>query len=30
MTAQEYLAGIDKLFQTELKAGDVPPIPGRK
>jgi len=30
MTPEEYLAGMDKLFQTELKAGDVPPIPGRK
>jgi len=30
MTPEEYLAGMDKLFQTELKAGDVPPIPARK
>ncbi len=30
MTSEEYLSGMDKLFQTELKAGDVPPIPARK
>ena len=30
ITAAEYLEGMDKLFKTELKAGDVPPIPARK
>jgi len=30
MTPEEYLSGMDKLFKTELKAGDVPPIPARK
>ena len=30
MTSEEYLSGMDTLFQTELKAGDVPPIPARK
>ena len=30
ITPAEYLAGMDKLFKTELKAGDVPPIPARK
>jgi raffinose/stachyose/melibiose transport system substrate-binding protein len=30
MTPAEYLDGMDKLFKTELQAGDVPPIPARK
>lgn len=28
-TPKEYLAGLDKVFQEELKAGKVPPIPTR-
>ena len=30
MTAEQYLQGLDELFQTELKAGDIPPIPARE
>ena len=30
ITAQDYLAGLDKLFQEELAAGAIPPIPERK
>lgn len=29
MTAKEYLAGVDALFQEELAAGEIPPIPER-
>jgi len=29
MTAEEYLAGLQKQFQEELAAGDIPPIPER-
>jgi len=28
-TSQDYLKGLDTLFQEELKAGDIPPIPPR-
>ena len=30
MTPEQYLQGLDDLFQTELKAGDIPPIPARE
>lgn len=30
VTVQDYLKGLDSLFQEELKAGDIPPIPERK
>jgi raffinose/stachyose/melibiose transport system substrate-binding protein len=30
MTAEEYLQGLDELFQSELAAGDIPPIPERE
>ncbi len=29
MTVEEYLAGLQKLFDEEVKAGDIPPIPVR-
>ena len=29
MTTEEYLQGLDDLFQEELEAGDIPPIPDR-
>lgn len=29
MTTQEYLEGLDKVFQEELAAGEIPPIPER-
>lgn len=29
MTTEEYLQGLDDLFQEELEAGDIPPIPER-
>lgn len=29
MTSQEYLEGLQKLFDEELKAGSIPPIPAR-
>ena len=29
MTPEEYLAGVDKQFQEELKAGETLPIPDR-
>jgi raffinose/stachyose/melibiose transport system substrate-binding protein len=30
VTAEDYLKGLDSLFQEELTAGDIPPIPERK
>jgi len=30
LTLQDYLKGLDTLFQEELKSGDIPPIPERK
>lgn len=29
MTAEEYLAGLNKLFREEFEAGEIPPIPDR-
>ena len=29
MTTEEYLQGLQDLFQEELTAGDIPPIPER-
>jgi raffinose/stachyose/melibiose transport system substrate-binding protein len=30
MTPEQYLQGLNDIFQTELKAGDIPPIPARE
>ena len=29
MTPEEYMVGLNTLFQTELAAGDIPKIPDR-